>query len=239
MRRTSAILGLGWLAPAVVAGHIAHAAPAQTSTIPKLPAASPARPAPPSPAAVQLPSIDLSAVPEPCKPLAKQATAPSVSAALSARISLASCMADHAIAPLALCDCGASIGEVDAAAAPALRVLDDVIAVGDPATQVIAEHTEGELYAGFATRLLGTLPRVAPGAGESEVALRDMRKQTLEAQLGPWREAAMTSFQHVVDLAKAHPELASNPVVTTAVRDSQRRLAADVAERGPVTPDRT
>src|SRR5690349_23422277 len=65
------------------------------------------RMAPPSPL-VQLAPIDLTKVPEACKPLAKQALGQSMTAALSARVSLASCMADRAIAPLALCDCGES-----------------------------------------------------------------------------------------------------------------------------------
>jgi hypothetical protein len=120
---------------------------------------------------------------------------------------------------------------VDAAVAPALRVLDDAIGAADPALEVIGEHAEGELYTGLVTRLLATLPRVGPDATGAEIALRDARKQTLEAQLGPWREAAMASFQHVVDTAKAHPELANNPAVATAVRDSQQRLAAEVAAR--------
>lgn len=180
---------------------------------------------------VQLAPIDLTEIPAPCKPQAKQALAPTLSIALSARITLASCMADQAIAPLSLCDCGDSIAAIDAAVKPAMTVLDDVISNADPATQVIAEHAEGKLYTGFATRMLATLPAAAPGASEAEATLHDMRKQTLDAQLAPWREAAMTSFQHVVDLAKAHPELATSPTTATAVRDSQQRLAADVAVR--------
>jgi hypothetical protein len=180
---------------------------------------------------VQLPPLDLSVVPEPCKPLAKQALSPSSAVAFSARISLASCMADRAIAPLSLCDCGASILAIDTAVAPAIAVLDDVIAAGAPEEQIIAEHTEGELYTGFMTRMLATLPKVGPDAGEAEIALHDMRRQTLTVQLAPWREAALASFQHVVELAKAHPAPANNRAVATAVRDSEQRLAAEVATR--------
>jgi hypothetical protein len=140
-------------------------------------------------------------------------------------------MADRAIAPLSLCDCGESIVAIDSAVAPAITVLDDVIAAGDPAIQLIAEHAEGELYAGFLTRMLATLPRIGPEADEAEVALHDMRTQTLTVQLAPWREAALASFQHVIELAKAHPEIASDRTVATAIRDSQQRLAADVAAR--------
>jgi hypothetical protein len=180
---------------------------------------------------VQLAPIDLTQVPAECKPQAKQAFAPNLSIALSARITLASCMADRAIASLELCDCGDSIAAIDTVAKPAMAILDDAIANADPSIQVIAEHTEGTLYTGFVSRMLATLPAVAPGASEAEATQRDMRKQTLDAQLAPWREAALASYQHVADLAKAHPELASRPATATAVRDSQQRLAAEVAAR--------
>lgn len=189
-------------------------------------------PAPPPPPTVQLSPIDVAAVPEPCKPLVKQAGSPTASLALSARISLASCMAERAVAPISLCDCGESIAAVDKAAAPAIALLDEVITAAakiDPSAQLVAEHTEGELYAGFTVRLLATLPKPGPDAGEAELTLRDLRHQTLEAQLASWRETAMTSFQHVVELAQAHPELAGKPVIAAALSDSQQRLAADVA----------
>lgn len=196
------------------------------------PAAQPRSLGPPGqPATVQLSAIDLATVPAPCQPLARRALAASSTVALSARISLASCMADRAIAPLSLCDCGESIQAIDAATAPALAVLDDVIDAADPAVKVIAEHTEGQLYAGFVVRLLATLPRVGPGASDAEVALRDMRKQTLEAQLAPWREAALAAFQHVIEISRAHPEISGNPAVASAVRDSERQIAASVATR--------
>src|SRR5262249_8770 len=135
-----------------------------------------------------------------CKPQAKQALAPNLSVALAARITLATCMADRAIAPLQLCDCGDSIAAIDTAVKPAMALLDDVITNADPSIQVIAEHTEGKLYTGLVTRMLATLPAAAAGASEAEATLRDMRKQTLDAQLAPWREAALTSYQHVEGL---------------------------------------
>jgi hypothetical protein len=206
-----------------------------TAAADRPPAAAPAQPAvpsrptaPPASPASRLTPIDPSAVPEACQPLAKQALAPGP-AALSARISLAVCMADRAVAPLLLCDCGESILAVDTATEPALALLDEVIDVGDPASQVIAEHAEGELHAGLTARLLATLPALSPGASAPETALREMRRQTLDAQLEPWRDAAARSFQHVVELAGAHPELADHPAVRTAVRDSQQRLKPPAA----------
>jgi hypothetical protein len=199
--------------------------PVGSEPTPTAPASSPQSPAP---LASRLTPIDPSAVPEACQPLAKQTLA-SGPAALSARISLAVCMADRAVAPLSLCDCGESILAVDTATEPALALLDEVIDTDDPASQVIAEHAEGELYAGLTTRMLATLPALPPGASAAEAALREMRRQTLDAQLEPWRDAAARSFQRVVELARAHPELADRPAVRTAVRDSQQRLKSPAA----------
>lgn len=213
MRSLASFFTLTLLAPAALA---APAAPA---------------PAPVAPPPVTLVSIDTNKVPEACKPIVKNTHGPALATALSARLSLVSCMAEQALVPLALCDCGESIEQVNAAVAPALVILDDVIANGDVATRAIAQHTKGDLHTGFATRLTATLPRPAAGAPESEVALRDLRAQNLEAQLTPWRDTARDSYQAIVDLAKAHPELTRNPVATAALRDSQQRLAANVASK--------
>jgi hypothetical protein len=218
MRAFMTVVALSAFAPSALADRTSAA-----------PGAPPGAAAAPTPAPmIHLAPIDLSAVPDACKPLANQAQAPRLAAALSARISLASCLADKAVAALSLCDCGASIQEVDAAAAPALALLDEAFNVGDAATQVIAAHAKGQLYTGFAVRLVGTLPPVSPGASDAETALRGMRAQTLEAQLAPWREAAAAAFQRALDTAKAHPELAGNAAVASAVSDSQQKLAAAV-----------
>lgn len=239
MRPFAALAVVSVLGSAAAADHTPAAAPARP-TVPSRPTAPPQDrpPAPtaspasaavsPAPLASSLTPIDPSAVPEICQPLAKQALAPGP-AARSARISLAVCMADRAVAPLSLCDCGESILAVDTATEPALGLLDEVIDTGDPASQMIAEHAEGELHAGLTARLLATLPALPPGASAAETALREMRRQTLEAQLEPWRDAAARSFQRVVELARAHPELADRPAVRTAVRDSQQRLKEPAA----------
>jgi hypothetical protein len=204
------------------------------SAAPAAPPAAPAHPAVPSrptaPVAPRLTPIDPTTVPAPCQPLAKQAQAAS-RVALSARISLATCLADRAVSSLTLCDCGESILAVDKATEPALALLDEVIDADDPATQAIAEHAEGDLYAGFTARLLATLPALPSGATADEATLREMRRQTLDAQLAPWREAATQAFQRAVELAQAHPELANNPAVKVAVRDSQHRLATEPGTR--------
>jgi hypothetical protein len=46
-------------------------------------------------------------------------------------------------------------------------------------------------------------------------------QRTSAEVLAPWRELALTSFQHVVDLANAHSELAGSPggVLAVTVRE--------------------
>lgn len=238
MRPFAVLAVVSILGTSAAADHPPAAAPAQraVSSRPTASTAPPDRPpaptaspvSPPAPPAPRLTPVDPSAVPAACQPLAKQALAAGP-AALSARISLAVCMADRAVASLALCDCGESLLAVDTAAEPALALLDEVIDAGDPASQAIAEHAEGELHAGFTVRLLATLPALRPDASPAEATLREMRRQTLDAQLAPWRDAATRSFQRVVELARAHPELAEHTAVRAAVRDSQERLTRQPA----------
>lgn len=229
MRLFAAFAVVGIFGSAAGADRGPAAGPAQPA-VPSRPTGPSGRPDSPPGSAPRLTPIDPSTVPAPCQPLARQALA-ATRAALSARISLATCLADRAVAPLTLCDCGESILAVDTATEPALALLDEVIDADDPATQAIAEQAEGELYAGLAVRLLATLPELRPGSSTEEIALREMRRQTLDAQLDPWREAASRAFQRVVELARTHPELADDRAVAAAVRDSQRRLAAEPAAR--------
>ena len=234
MRTAMSLLSLTLLAPAAFAGPAPSIPRAQPPTAQRPVTAAKGAPAapvvPPTPV-IHLIPIDLATVPASCRTLASQAVAPNVPAALTARIALAGCLSEQAIAPLSLCDCGESIAAVDTAVAPAIALLDDVIGNADPATQVLAEHAEGALYVSFSQKLLATLPKVGPEAAEAEVSLREIRRQTLDAQLAPWREAAMTSFQHVVEVVKAHSELTANPAVASAARDSEQQLAATIATR--------
>lgn len=227
------------LAPAALAAAAPAAPRAQPPTAAQPGTARPAVPATPVVPAgppVQLLAIDLTTVPQACRAQVKQAQAPVLAVALAARIALARCMADQAIAPLSLCDCGESIVAIDAATAPAIAILDDVIANGDEATRLLAEHAQGQLYTGLVTRMVATLPRPGPGATDAEFALRDIRSQTLEAQLAPWREAALAAYQNAFDIGKANTRLASNPAVASALRDSQQQLAAGVATRPAAAP---
>jgi hypothetical protein len=178
--------------------------------------------------AVNLAPIVLADLPEPCRPIAKQAAAPLLASALAARIRVAGCIADQATAKLDLCDCGASILELATAIEPAVALLDEVIAAGDPTARILAAHAKGELYTSLRVRMLATIP--TGDATTEGAALRDSRKAMLEPQLAPWADEANTAFARVVELAKANPKLLANPVVRTAVDTSKQRLALKVAK---------
>lgn len=179
--------------------------------------------------AVNLAPIDLTTIPERCLAIAKQAGARSLPLALAARISLASCLPAAKLAGQTLVDSQDSIDVVEAANQPSFALLEEVTAAGDPTQRLIAEHTRGELYTAMAVRMLQTVP--LPDGDESSVALHASRTELLETLVAPWRERATQSYQRVVELAKASPQLARNPVVQSAVRAAKQRLGlvTDVA----------
>ena len=182
----------------------ALAAPEGTAKLPEAPASEP----------------DL---PEACRPLAKLAESTAKSQALSAKISLASCLADARLKPLVLCDCEQSVREIEEALTPSLELLDGVFAAGDPATQILARHTQGELLSNVATRMLATIPPPT-NTSESAVALRDTRLDMLLPLIQPWQMRARSAYNDLDKIARANPQLAKNAAVLAAVRSSRAKL---------------
>jgi hypothetical protein len=207
----------------------ASAPPIRTVSAASVPAPAPA------PSAI-LPTLELKDIPDRCKDLAKRASVPSLVQALSARISLASCLADAKLATLELLDCSESVLAVDAAVAPSLELLDQVIAAGDASMQVLAQHAKAELFTNMAIRMQSTVPAAAGSTAEA-YALRDSRIAIVETLIDPWRDQARDAHQAVVDLAKAHHELQRNPVVQTVVRESKARLAEAAAAAARTKPE--
>jgi hypothetical protein len=176
-----------------------------------------------------LSSIDVASQPEACRDLAKLANAPSKTQALSARISLASCIVDQNTKPIVLCDCAQSVVEIDTAIAPGLALLDEVVALADPANQILARHAEGDILSGLVTRMLATVPPPL-NASQEALALHDTRLQMLQPLLQPWQDRAQAAYTEVDKLARANPKLDKNPAVAAAVRQSRAKLA-QVAKR--------
>lgn len=174
--------------------------------------------------AATLTKVDLADVPDACKGLAKTGASASVNQALSARTSLAVCLADQKTKPLVLCDCEQSVREIEAAIQPSLDMLDEVFALGDPAQQVLARSAQGEMLQSLATRMLATVPAPVNGSPEA-ISLHDTRVQLLQPLIAPWQQQAQAAFAAVDQLAKKNPQLAKNQAVVAAVRTSRQRLS--------------
>jgi hypothetical protein len=211
------------LASLVFVTLLAPAAFAQGTPAAPAPARAP-RPATPS---TNLPPIDLTLIAEKCKPIAKQAGVANLGQALTARISLASCLAEANTAKLELLDCAESVRELETAVTPSFELLDGVIAAGDPAQAILAEHAKGELYTSLAVRMLATIPPAS--ADQASVALRETRKEVLDAYLEPFRTKALASFERVIELAKANPKLGKHQRVQAALKASRQHVAQKVA----------
>lgn len=172
-------------------------------------------------------------LPDACRDLGKLADSPAPNQALSARISLASCLVEHRIRPLVLCDCEQSVRDLEAAATQSLALLDEVAIVGEPATKILALQTRGDLLASFATRILATVPP-AIDATEAAVNLRDTRLALIRPHVAPWQQQARSAYSELDRVARANPQLAKNPAVLAAVRASRTKLSqleAGVAKR--------
>jgi len=175
--------------------------------------------------------IDAATVPAPCTPFLQQAVVPAPVAAMTARISLAQCIAGERLrAHRDLIDAQDSIELVDESVAASVALLDAVIATDVPRLVIEAQHAKGELYAQMIARMLATLPAPAAGAGDDAMQLREQRVAVLATWLQPWRDAAHDAFAGVVTLGKQHPELARDPVVQQAIRDSSQRLEREPAK---------
>jgi hypothetical protein len=169
--------------------------------------------------------LPVDAIPTACKSLAKEADGPALNRALSARISLANCLADAKLKPIALCDCEQSVHEVEAATDLPVLLLDEVHALGDASMKILARQAKGDLLAGFVQRMVATVPPPVNASPEA-AQLRQTRLDLLQPLLDPWQAQAQACFKEVDTIARANPQLAKNPAVTAAVRSSRAKLSA-------------
>ena len=183
-------------------------------------------------------AIELAALPERCRGMARRATSAQPAEALPARVALAGCVAEAAFDGLSLLDCQDSVIAVDDAAAPSFALLASVIAAGDPAHQLAAEHARAELYLAMIARMAATVPAPAEPTDAAR-ALHATRTELLDALLAPWRDHAAHAYERVVAIAKANPRLARDAAAQAAVRASQRYLDAHPrpAAAAPQDPD--
>jgi len=165
-------------------------------------------------------------LPDECQALGEAASSPKLEVALASRVELASCLAGQRMKPLSLVDCEQSVRELDAAAAPSLTVLDDVIAAGVARWKLIALHARGTLLASMADRMATTVPEPPDGSPDTAYRLRDLRQEMLQPLLAPWRDQARDAFAEVVRGAGEDARLVEHdPGLRRAVEDSKRMLA--------------
>lgn len=229
MRTVAALISLSLFAPAAFAtpGTAPPAAPAAptAATTPTPAAVKPATPA------VNLTPILLEETPERCHPIAKRAGTAVLVQALSARISLASCLADAKFSELKLIDGQDSITQMDEAALPSFAVLDEVVAAAtDPVTKVMATHAKAQLLHVMMNRMTQTVSSTADPTPEAQ-ALRETRRAIMLELLAPWRERTREVYLAVDEIAKANPTIVRNPVAVAAIRDSREQLQRPVATR--------
>jgi len=222
MRTIATLISLSLFAPvALAAPGAAQSAAPTAATSPAPPAAQPA---------VNLTPINLTETPERCHPIAKRAAAVNLVQALSARISLASCIADARFSALVLIDGQDSITAMDEAAAPSLAMLDEVAAASDPVTQVMATHAKAQLLQTMMNRMTQTVSSSADARPEAQ-ALRETRRAIMQELLAPWRERTLAIHAEIDELARTHPTLVRNPVALAAIKDSRERLSRPIAAR--------
>jgi len=167
--------------------------------------------------------VNVDELPQPCRDLGKLADSPAANQALSARISLASCLVEQRMKTVTLCDCEQSVHDVEAASTQSLALLDEVAQVGEPATRILALQAKGDLLASFATRIVATVPPAIDGT-EAAVNLRDMRLSLILPLVAPWQQQARSAYAELDKIARANPQLAKNQAVLAAVRASRTKL---------------
>jgi hypothetical protein len=220
--------------PAPADAPVAAPTPAETAQPEATtPAPTPAPTPVPVPATpTSLSNIVVEELPAACRDLGKLASSPRPAQALSARISLSSCLIEQKMKALVLCDCEQSVNDINTAAAPSLALLDEVFALGDPTNKILARQAQGDLLQSFATRILATVPAPMDGS-QSAIALRETRLGLITPLVDPWFVRARTAYAEIDRIARANPQLAKNPAVLMAVRSSRAKLAqgSGVAKR--------
>ncbi len=211
----------------VLASTSALAAPDLQARAPDSQAPAPATQVAPAPIAAaphSLSPIVIEELPVACRDLGILASSPRPAQALSARISLASCLIEQKLDDLVLCDCEQSVNELATAAEPTFALLDEVYALGDPTQKILARQAQGDLLQSFATRILATVP--APmDSSPSAITLRETRLNLITPLVNPWFVRARSAYAELDRIARANPHLAKNPAVLIAVRSSRAKLA--------------
>ena len=168
-------------------------------------------------------------LPEPCEPMLDRVNARGPQR-LPAWVELARCVANAAIAQLELDDSADSVALLEEMTGPSFVLLDHVTGKADVATKISALRAKADLYTQMGGLMLAT---VAQPTTSRAKAWRhyEARRAKIEDMIEPWNERATATHRRIVALGEAHPELASNPEVRLAIRNSERQLSVPIATR--------
>jgi hypothetical protein len=178
-------------------------------------------------AANPLTRLDEGNVPAPCRTLAR-APAPSQLLELERRISVAGCMASVALDGVqrTIKVPSAGIEPLGTAVAPAIHVLDEVIAQGEPTATILALRAKGDLYLSLAVRLRNTVPADTDATPPAGLAQHRAIRASIEPAVRPWLDAGSRAYDAAVATAEHHPEVHENRVIAHALATC-RESAAD------------
>jgi hypothetical protein len=192
--------------------------------------ASAAEAAPLVTSATRLPAIDVEIIPKACAGVARQANNPRVQFALSARVTLAECLANDALrATQDLIDSQDSIAALDDGMARSFALLDQAIATDNARLVVVAQHAKGAIYAAMTTRMLKAVPPLPASPSDDMVQLRNQRTAVLATWMQPWRDKQHEAFAAVVTVVQQHPALQSDATLTAPIADSKQQLSREPA----------
>lgn len=227
MRSLISLLSLSLFASAAHADDT-PAAPAPSA--PSTPIAAPSQDVPtPMPAPVTLSHVDRNSIPEACDAHARFVSSWVRPIALRQRLALATCLTRPSLASVtSVLDTHESMTTLENAVSQSMRLLDEVIALGDASQQAQAAHAKGALYEELLARMANSVP--LPTTGGSALALYDSRKALLDIMLQPWREQAVTAHRLAIAIGKTVP---NNATASTVAR-SEQRLQRLVAAAPPI-----
>ncbi len=179
------------------------------------------------------PLVDMRTVDPPCRTLAEIPSHARISGPMfDAAISTANCMAMTRATQLELAPTQASVNALDEAIGPAMAILDAVIATGDPAHQLIAQHSKLDILQSNTVRVFLAVPQPSPQMGRTEVADQAVVLEATDALTEPWRRRAFECRRQIARLVYQHPALATrDAVLAHMIADSRIIDAAGVAGR--------
>ncbi len=173
------------------------------------------------------PLVDVSTVEGGCRPLAVVPQSIAVTGpSLDAAISTANCVAMIRTRALVLTPTADSVRALDEAVAPAIAILDRVVAAGDPEHALIAEFAKVDILQGNTARMLAALPRLSPQMSRSEVAEHMRLVAATDVLTERWRKQAFECRRKIARLAFRYPDLAEHDAVLAYMIASTRIVDA-------------